>query len=121
MTNPARGESSFKLNGETVTLRPTLDAMIRIEKAVGKSAFALVTQLGDPRSLNLTDVLSIIEIGLKAGPDANTLPKSSLLREQLYDLGMLPLIQICAAFLGGAVGATDSEEEGKEDTTKGNE
>lgn len=121
MSNPSRGETSLTLNGEPFAMRPTLDAMLRIEKAVGKSVFALVTQMGDPRNLQLTDVLTILEIGLKAGPDASALPKSDKLREQLYDLGFLALIQICAAFLGQAVGAPDAaaSEEAKEEA-KGN-
>lgn len=122
MINPARGETPIQIHGEIFAMRPTLDAMLRIEKSVGKSVFALVTQLGDPRNLQLTDVLAILEIGLRAGPDAAKLPSSAKLREQLYDLGFLLLIKVCAAFLGQAVGASDvvaGEEPGED--PKGNE
>jgi hypothetical protein len=57
VSNPARGEASLVIDGETHLLRPTFDALVQAEDELGP-LFALVERAGEGR-LRLAEIATL--------------------------------------------------------------
>lgn len=101
MTNPLRGEVALTLAGRDYTLRPTFNALKRIEAATGKK---LVEIIG---GLNGITVLAIVVAELiRAGADEDAFAKAATadkVGDLILETGMLDVARITAEALTGAL------------------
>lgn len=68
--NPARGEASLRVAGETLVLRPSFAALVAAEGELGP-LFALVERAAEGR-LALTDMIALFWHCLRERPEALT-------------------------------------------------
>ncbi|KQN19614.1 hypothetical protein ASE86_12910 [Sphingomonas sp. Leaf33] len=68
--NPARGEASLRVAGETLTLRPSFAALVAAEGELGP-LFALVERAAEGR-LALTEMVALFWHCLRERPEALT-------------------------------------------------
>ncbi len=96
--NPARGEASLTIGGETVLLRPTFAALVEAEEALGP-LLALVERAAEGR-LTLAETARLVWHCI-AAPGAR--PTVETVGEALTELGLAKTAPILKTLLGQIV------------------
>jgi hypothetical protein len=101
------GQVEVELGGEVLTLRPTLDALEKIDRQFGSIREAA----SKVRSLNLGALVAVIAWGAELSPrEAKALP------QQVFDAGIVnvaPLVNEYLAYLLNPSGASGEESDGE--------
>lgn len=63
--NPVRGEASLRVNGETLLLRPTFDALVAAEEELG-SLFALVEKAAEGQ-VKISEIVALFDHASRDG------------------------------------------------------
>lgn len=109
MHNPLRSERTIVIDGKTLVLKPTFDAMARIEADLNRSIFAVLQDLSNPRTCKISEIVTVIQGGLIAGnPDAKSLPSRLQIGQHLQKVGVREVMPIIVPWLMEAV-ATDED------------
>lgn len=62
MANALRGQVQMKLGDKTYVLKPTFEVLATLETELGRSIFAIITDLSNPRTSKVSDVAKVIYI-----------------------------------------------------------
>ncbi len=93
--NPARGESALSVAGETLTIRPTFQALVAAESELGP-LFTLVERAVEGR-LTLTETVALIWHCVHDRPDRLT---REALGEAIAEVGLTKLSPVLRRLLG---------------------
>ncbi len=96
--NPARGETALVLGSQTLTVRPSFQALVAAEQQIGP-LFALVEQAA-AGTLTLSDTVALVFHCLVGKPDDLT---SDSFGEQVVEAGIAVLTPVLRTLLGQIV------------------
>ena len=105
--NPERGEVEITLDGKTYPMRPSFEAMQRIEHQTGRQLMRMVMDFRD-HGLSLTECSVIVAEGIKAaGRDRDDKlmqsVKTDKIGEMIYENGIMEAVPACMEFLMNAL------------------
>tara|TARA_E500000318_G_C3487079_1_gene182794 strand:+ start:57 stop:401 length:345 start_codon:yes stop_codon:yes gene_type:complete len=112
--NPKRGEVELEFGGKVYTGRVTLDVVMRIETALGKSIIEQLKDLSDAQT-KLTEMVNIITPVIRAG--GNDL-KDKEVADLIWQGGITNSMRMCAAILTKAVNPFEAESGNAEEVDK---
>lgn len=93
--NPARGETSIRVGGETLTLRPSFQALVAVEGELGP-LFALVERAA-AGGLSLAEMVALFWHCIEAMPDGLTRER---LGEAVVGAGLAMATPVLRVLLG---------------------
>jgi hypothetical protein len=114
--NEHRGEVEITFAGKPMVMRPTFDAMTRIERATGMTLMSLMRRYAS-QDWGMYETAVIICEGLRAGSEGKDGPDVKRVGDQLMLAGMTDYVAPIVEFVSQALGGT-SEGNGKAATRK---
>jgi len=114
MTNPLKGQIEVILGGNTYKARLTVDAIVKIETAVGCGIIKLAQKMGEA-DIRMTDIIHVLLQALRGG--GNDLKEKDIINI-VQDVGIIEATKCVAELVTKSLTA-DSDEgatEGKPQT-----
>jgi hypothetical protein len=117
-TTNIRGDSIIILNGVERNLRPTFGALIKIEKATGRSLISTMKLIGSGEA-SISDVVAIVCGGLDGAGELNAITGRPFTADEAGELivmsGFMPCFAAASGFLmsaltGGKPAASDEKK-----------
>ena len=101
MTNPKRGEMRLELAGKRFDCRITMDVMIRVETAIGKSILKVASDLQNADMTALQMVAFLTPVLRSSGEDIREKDVQSLLWDAGLPEGLRAIAEVIAFLIGG--------------------
>ena len=108
MPNPLKGEIDLDIGGENYKARLTIDAIIRIEQAIGCGIIKLAQRMADA-DISVTDVTSVLTAALRGGGNDVTTKE---VHKIITNAGIIEATTAVATLLTAAISPTDDSDEG---------
>jgi hypothetical protein len=105
--NRLRAETVICIGDNSFILRPSFDALARIEGALNRSIFAIMLDMSNPRTCKVSEIASVIHHGIAAGLDnPSNAPSVQAIGAHIQRVGLGPILPLVSSWLTKAV-ATD--------------
>ncbi len=113
MVNKYRGELEISLKGKKYKTKLSLDSIVRIETALGKSILEVANDLMNSR-MKMTDVITILTQAIRGG--GNDLTEKEIGRI-VFDIGIVESFKVVGEILTNTItGGENDDIEKKEET-----
>jgi hypothetical protein len=111
MTNPLKGQIEVTLGSKTYTARLTVDAIIKIETAVGCGIIKLAQKMGDA-DIRITDLITVLLHSLRGG--GNDVQEKDI-NKIIQNVGIIEATKCVAELITNSLMADSDEgaDEGK--------
>jgi hypothetical protein len=102
-TNDGRGEVSVTLNGRTYVMRPSLEALKRMEALSGRGVINILNRFGR-EDFSITDVAAVITAGINGNPE-NPRHTMEQVSQAIYEGGVVTYLVPASQLLSNATKA----------------
>jgi hypothetical protein len=101
--NLSRGEVAIVLGGKSYVMRPTFDAIRKMESLAGKGVIKIAARFQE-QDFSVSDVAAVITAGINANPD-NDRVSLDMVGVAIVAEGLVSFLEPAAKFVGGAITA----------------